>query len=170
MQNGLIDLTRKRRGTVVRAYGLDYVLCPDCERFLPVADFPLSKNRPSGLHTYCLECNRRQQAEERARRGDDYRAMRRRYRSTESGMAAYSRYVPAHPWQKWAQGKVWNEIERGRIVKPDTCSCCGRGGIIDGHHDDYAKPLEVRWLCRWCHRAWHRLHGEAANANESVMF
>lgn len=166
MQEG-INLSRRRN--VVRAYDTDWVLCPDCQRYLPVAAFPRSKNRPSGLHTYCLECNRNQQAVERAARGEDYRQMRRRYRSTERGAAAYGRYVPAHPWQKWAQSKVWREINAGRMTKPETCSACGKGGIIDGHHDDYALPLVVRWLCRWCHREWHRINGEAANANISVI-
>jgi ribosomal protein S27AE len=143
--------------------------CPACSSVIARELFAKNRNRPDGMGAYCLACNRRQQAAERARRGDDYRQMRRLYRATERGIRAYSRYVPTHPWQKWAQGKVWNEIERGRIVKPEMCSSCGNSGIIDGHHDDYAKPLNVRWLCRWCHREWHRINGEAANATISVV-
>lgn len=149
--------------------GETYTRCSRCKRYLLAVEFSKCRSRPNGLHAYCLECNRKMQAAERARRGEEYREMRRRYRASEKGRRAYARYVPAHPWQKWAQTQVWLEIAAGRMVKPDTCSECGRGGLIDGHHDDYAKPLEVRWLCRWCHREWHRLHGEAANANESVL-
>ena len=30
-------------------------------------------------------------------------------------------------------------------------------------HDDYDKPLIVRWLCRMCHCKWHKANGEGAN-------
>lgn len=34
---------------------------------------------------------------------------------------------------------------------------CERCGVLraDRHHDDYDKPLEIRWLCRRCHRRHH---------------
>ena len=44
-------------------------------------------------------------------------------------------------------------INRGDLQRPDACESCGRQtDRIEAHHDDYMKPLEIRWLCRRCHR------------------
>lgn len=55
-------------------------------------------------------------------------------------------------------------IRRGELIPDEVCERCG--GVpclgmkrLDGHHDDYSRPLDVRWLCRPCHR---RVHLEAA--------
>ncbi len=54
-----------------------------------------------------------------------------------------------------ARTRLWNEIKRGNIVKGE----CEVGedclGQIEGHHDDYAKPLDVRWLCKRHHMQHH---------------
>ena len=44
----------------------------------------------------------------------------------------------------------------GRIV-PQPCEICGADG--ESHHDDYTKPLEVRWLCRSHHKMRHSKRG-----------
>lgn len=44
-------------------------------------------------------------------------------------------------------------IRSGNIVK-QSCEVCG-DLVSFGHHDDYSKPLEVRWLCRKHHRELH---------------
>ena len=46
-------------------------------------------------------------------------------------------------------------IKRGVLVNPKVCSECGSTTHVSGHHDDYSKPLSVRWLCHKCHFQWH---------------
>ena len=64
---------------------------------------------------------------------------------------------------KRAQHMVEKALRKGILNNPGICSECssentfkdGRTGI-QAHHDDYNKPLEVRWLCQPCHHEWHK--------------
>lgn len=51
-----------------------------------------------------------------------------------------------------------NALQSGKLIRPDNCSKCGVTGKIDGHHEDYSKPLEVIWLCKICHAEIHYVH------------
>ena len=42
----------------------------------------------------------------------------------------------------------------GKLI-PKPCEVCGSDKRIHAHHDDYKKPLDVRWLCATHH---HELH------------
>src|ERR1017187_6179993 len=42
-------------------------------------------------------------------------------------------------------------IARGKVVKK-PCEIC-QNVNVEAHHDDYSKPLAVRWLCRKHHLA-----------------
>jgi hypothetical protein len=44
-------------------------------------------------------------------------------------------------------------IRRGELVR-QPCEVCGNPRS-HAHHDDYSKPLEVRWLCAGHHKRWH---------------
>ena len=46
-----------------------------------------------------------------------------------------------------ARKKLAYAVKRG-VVKRGPCETCGTMKQIEAHHDDYTKPLEVRWLCR----------------------
>lgn len=48
-------------------------------------------------------------------------------------------------------------VKAGTITRPLECEQCNMSANrIEGHHDDYEKPLEVRWLCRECHDIEHQ--------------
>jgi hypothetical protein len=44
-------------------------------------------------------------------------------------------------------------VKRG-YIKKSPCEVCGESKV-DGHHDDYDKPLQVKWLCREHHLELH---------------
>jgi len=44
-------------------------------------------------------------------------------------------------------------LKRGRILRED-CEVCGKPGE-EMHHDDYTRPLFVRWFCREHHVDLH---------------
>lgn len=44
-------------------------------------------------------------------------------------------------------------LRRGKIQR-QPCLMCG-SDQAEMHHEDYSKPLEIRWLCRPCHLAVH---------------
>lgn len=53
------------------------------------------------------------------------------------------------------QNIAWAAIASKKISK-EPCAICGER-IVEGHHNDYSKPLEITWLCRKHHAAWHRV-------------
>lgn len=58
-----------------------------------------------------------------------------------------------YPERISAREKVRYALRCGKLVKGpcETCGC----ERVQAHHDDYSKPLEVRWVCRPHHRALH---------------
>jgi hypothetical protein len=60
-----------------------------------------------------------------------------------------------------AHQAVARAIASGRLVRPAFCGECGKPPRahwrpwIYAHHDDYSKPLDVRWLCSSCHKLHH---------------
>lgn len=65
---------------------------------------------------------------------------------------------PSFGWQKHKDNvrvKTYQAIVKGDLVRK-PCEVCGELKV-HAHHDDYNKPLEVRWLCEKHHKEHHTL-------------
>jgi hypothetical protein len=64
-------------------------------------------------------------------------------------------WAERNPEKRAAQIVVGNALRDGRLVR-GLCERAAEGGCgkrIEAHHDDYSKPLKVRWLCSVHHAA-----------------
>lgn len=152
--------------------------CFKCEVEKPRSDFYKHKEMSDGLLGKCKECtkadarnnytlNRERYREyEKSRANLPHRIFgRREYARSEHGKAVGNKckiaYIERNPIKRAAHIAVGNAVRDGRLIK-QPCEICG-DEQVHAHHDDYAKPLEVRWLCNTHHNEWHRINGEAAN-------
>lgn len=53
--------------------------------------------------------------------------------------------------------EIFNHYARDNHIAKRPCEVCGNSAV-EAHHDDYNKPIEVRFLCFSCHRKWHKEH------------
>lgn len=90
-----------------------------------------------------------------AQRETELERYRRYWRENkEARKLAYRvRYAEA-PHKMRARSAVKNAVKRGLIQKK-PCRC--GAAKVEAHHDDYRRPLDVRWFCRKHHAAWHRV-------------
>jgi hypothetical protein len=101
----------------------------------------------------CRQCGREfepQTAHSKFCSGDCFRAKEREY--SNSHTATYS------PERRRANIMVGGAIARGDLV-PQPCETCGSTYRVEAHHDDYAQPLSVRWLCKSHHKQHHQKFG-----------
>lgn len=114
----------------------------------------------------CIECTKARVRSNRAANRDYYsklEAIRRRRgkRKPEPDQVAANerslRHYYANKEKHLARGKVSRAIRSGKLAKPARCSRCRKPSKrLEAHHADYAKPLDVTWLCDPCHSAEHR--------------
>lgn len=67
--------------------------------------------------------------------------------------------------QRMATSLVSRAIKLG-VMRREFCEVCG--DEAHAHHDDYAKPYEVRWLCKPHHQEWHAANGPGKNRDTVV--
>jgi translation elongation factor EF-G len=86
-------------------------------------------------------------------------AIRKAYSLTFAGKAAGNRAkrrnIVRNLEKKAAADMVNNAVRDGRLIK-EPCVRCETTSTVEGHHEDYTKPLDVIWLCSKHHKERHR--------------
>jgi hypothetical protein len=110
--------------------------CSVCEKYKPLDQFSIDRGRNGGISSRCHECK--------------LIVDRERAKSRKSYFAEYSKL---HPEKRNAKDQACRACKNG-LIKRGKCEICGSEEVVK-HHDDYSKPLEIRWLCRKHHGEYH---------------
>ncbi len=131
-------------------------LCNRCGRWLSRGSFYRNTGMKDGLLRQCKPCVNAYEELPTSRVRRRKNAMKRYYSNPELRAAVFRR---AGEWRKRnlaavsAHSTLGSAVADGRLVH-QPCEVCG-SSKTDAHHDDYAKPLDVRWLCRVHHKEHH---------------
>lgn len=148
-------------------------VCRECKTEKPLSDFYKHPKMADGHLNKCTACVKSRvtkhreanlekiQAYDKLRSNKPHRVeARKKYSKTEAGKQAKKKAIDAykkrHPMVYASHVITGNAIRAGKLLQASNCSVCNSTEKIEGHHDDYTKPLDVRWLCEKCHKQWHR--------------
>ncbi len=145
--------------------------CCICKQTKPLEAFTKSKRAPRGHSYRCRVCCAQRVTRRRASDSDfreKLRTAERARRATpiaKKKMAIQRRkYDAGNPKKRRVYERVKEAVRLGSLVR-GACEVCGFLRV-HGHHDDYNKPLIVRWLCPAHHAKWHAENGEGANPKD----
>ena len=134
--------------------------CFKCGEVKDLSDFYKHKGMADGHLNKCKECSKMDSINHRNKNIDAAREYDRKRGNRQSDLYV-KEYRARFPIKYRAHNIVNNSIRDGKLFKM-PCEICGGNAVA--HHDDYAKPLNVRWLCQAHHKQWHAKNGEGANA------
>lgn len=139
----------------------------ECSRCGVEKDFNLFQKRKASKDGYTASCKKCLSEYDKSRANLPHRVKARSdYQKTENGKSKC--YAAKKKWQlmnskkRSVHVKTGNAIRDG-VLSKGVCEVCG-STEVHAHHDDYDKPLRVRWLCSKHHTEWHSENGEGLNA------
>ena len=103
-----------------------------------------------------IEIRREQKrlAQARYRASKKGQAKIKEYRKSDASKETNRRWYAENRYKAAAHDLVKKAVRAGRLQKK-PCEFCGKLDV-HAHHDDYDKPLEVRWLCAFHHKFVHK--------------
>ncbi len=134
--------------------------CFKCEVIKPLGEFYRHKAMRDGHVNKCKACNKSDVSDHRLLNIDKIREYDRG-RGNRQSSSYQKEYRKNNPNKYKATNMVNNAIKGGKLHS-EPCAECGHADSV-AHHDDYSKPLNVRWLCQAHHKKWHAKNGSGLN-------
>lgn len=66
----------------------------------------------------------------------------------------YQKRVEREKTRRKVYGMVRSAVAQGKLI-PQPCEVCKTFESLEAHHEDYNKPLDVKWLCKKHHTILH---------------
>lgn len=136
---------------------------------------PCGNERAPYSRSYCRDCLYKRETEYRKSHP------RPKEQTDKYNRNAYKKFREKHPARELSQDEA-NIQRRAKYIDPDfneqklkhrvrsltrsyikagilikeKCEICRTMKNIEAHHDNYTKPMDIRWLCRKHHREHHR--------------
>ena len=142
--------------------------CFKCGETKRIDEFYKHPQMGDGHLNKCIECTKKDVHENyKKNRLDAYYVIKERLRGRDKHKRLYvglrknryggkeilQKYNEKYPEKKIAHIECGNAIRSGKL-KRMPCEVCGSENV-QAHHDDYSKPLDVRWLCVKHHNEHH---------------
>lgn len=142
-------------------------VCNKCCIEKPLDAFSPAKHVRDGRVGHCRQCN--VIIERQRRRTPEYLAAKAERAEARRIALGYKKKTPHEqkllaerhkrrrakdPAKIAARNAIQRLVRMGRVIKPTDCSSCRKTfpvHLIQAHHEDYSKPLEITWLCKDCH-------------------
>lgn len=135
-------------------------ICFKCNEEKNIDNFYKHKKMADGYLNKCKDCARKDVIEHRKNNDSIREYDRWRYYNDPNKRASIiehtQNWINKNPEARKAHIILGNAVRDKKIIK-QPCEVCGSTYRIHGHHDDYNKPLEVKWLCAKHHQRLHNV-------------
>jgi ribosomal protein S27AE len=137
--------------------------CSRCGLSKDESEYHKDKSRKDGLFQWCNTCQKEHDVKYRREHRKQHANQARQWRADNREIArniqvkASQKHRQINPEKAMARSAVTHAVRDGKLIK-QPCEVCGNLKA-QAHHDDYSKPLQVRWLCQKHHTEHHQKGG-----------
>lgn len=132
--------------------------CYACGMTKELTEYHKDRGRPDGVSADCKPCKAlrykkymdKPETKEKLRLYWQDRQADPEFRKEKALVAKRQRLKPENKIKFQARRELRDAIRRGEITRL-PCEVCASTEKVEGHHEDYSKPLDVQWLCSQHH-------------------